>query len=498
MPISNAVAPNRVSSVLGYELKKGLEGVTGGYLPQRIAIIAEANSDSQVGLKTKFQFTSSDEVAVECGYGSPAHLAAIRVRGQINVGGIPTLVFPLPQAGGGVAQADSITTTGTATKSATQFIIVAGRYISFVVLKDESGDDILNKIKDAINAILDTPITAGAVAANALPTTAKWVGQSSADIVIEFAGEDIGLTFVVAETAAGAGEVLPDDALALFGSEWNTAVVNCLGATTTILDAYEAFNGNSTDKTGRYNAEDWKPFVAYTGSVLDTKASIIAITDARKLEQTNIFMSCPKSLSLPFEIAAVLCAVYTPRVEVDPKSDVLDAVMTGITPPQDLEVGDMAIYDNRDLIVKAGACTVILRDGNYVIKDFVTTYHPIGETPPQFRWVRNLAGIDFNVAFKTLFIDETFIKGKTILPDSSTSIDPNVIKPKDAKGLMINKLFVPFANDGILAESAYSIENCNVEINGTNPDRLDFVTPYKRSGFARILSTTAIANFNLG
>jgi len=496
--ISNAVAQDRVSSVIGYEIKKGLAGVTGGYLPQRIAVIAEANTDKQVGLKTKFAFTTADEVAVGCGYGSPAHLAARRLRGVLDVGGIPTLVFPLPENGAAVAQADSITTTGAATKSATQFVIVAGLYIPFTVLKSETGDDILNKIKDAINAVLETPIIADAVALNALPIIAKWKGLTSADIVIEFAGDDIGVNYTIAEVAAGAGEVLPTDAVALFGSEWNTQVVNCLGSTSTVLDAYELFNGNSTDKTGRYNAEDFKPCIVTSGTIEDDKDNLIAITDSRKLEQTNVVIPAPKSLSLPFEIAAVAVAVYAPRVEIDPKSDILDAALTGITPPQDLEVGDLDVYDNRDLVVKGGCSTVVLRDGVFYVKDFITTYHPVGEEPPQFRWVRNLAGIDFNIAYRTLYIDETFIKGKTILPDSNTSTDPNVIKPKDAKGLMINKLFVPFANDGIIADANYSIENCKVGINESNPDRFDFENPYKRSGFARIISTTAIANFYLG
>lgn len=497
--ISNAVAPNRVSTVLGYELKKGTAGVTGGYLPRRIAVIGEANTANQVGLKTKLQFTSADEVAVECGYGSPLHLAAKKLRGQRDVGGIPTFVFPLPEAGGGVAQEWDVTVTGNpASKNATQFIIIAGVSVAFTVLTTDDADAIVGKIKDAINAIIDLPVTGGTVALSALPITVKWVGQTSADVSIEFAGEDVGLTFAAAETAAGAGEVLPTNALSLFGSEWFTETVNCLGSTTTILDAYEAFNGNSTDKTGRYNAESWKPFICFTGTIEDDKDNLAIITDGRKLEQTNVVIPAPKSLSLPLEIAAVACAVYAPLVEFDPKSDALDHVLTGIVPPQDLAVGDLDVYDNRDFVVKVGCSTVELVDGNYIIKDLVTTYHPDGEIPPQFRWVRNLAGIDFNVAYRALFIDETFIKGKTILPDSNPSTDQNVIKPKDAKGLMINKLFVPFANEGIFSQSKYSIDNCDVQINGTNPDRLDFVTPYKRSGFARITSTTAIANFEFG
>lgn len=499
MSISTAIDPTRVSSVLGYALEKGFEGVTGGFLPQRIAVIAEANSDSQVGLKTKLVFTSADEVAKECGYGSPAHLAAKRLRGNtIDVGGVQTIVYPLPENVSAVAQAYSVTVTGTASKSATQYIIVAGIYVPFTVTPTDDADSILGKIKDAINALVDLPATGGTVATSALPVTVKWGGQTSAEVVLEFAGEDVGLTYAAAETAAGAGEVLPTDALELFGNEWNTIVVNCLGSTSTILNAYELFNGNSTDKTGRYNAENWKPFVAITGTVEDDKDNLIAITTGRKNEQTNVIMPAPKSLSLPLEIAAVTAGVYAPLVQSDPKSDILDVRLVGITPPQDLTAGDMNVYNNRDLLVKNGCSTVILADGDYFVKDFVTTYHPDGELPPQFRYVRNLAGIDFNTAYRTLFLDETYIKGKTILPDSNTSTDPNVIKPKDGKSVMINNLVIPFANAGIFADATYSIENMKVEIDGTNPDRLNFSIPYKRSGFARVISTTVIANFYLG
>ena len=109
-----------------------------------------------------------------------------------------------------------------------------------------------------------------------------------------------------------------------------------------------------------------------------------------------------------------------------------------------------------------------------------------------------MAGIDFNVAYRVMFLDETYIKGLTILPDSSVSRDPNVVKPKDGKSVMINNLIIPFSEAGIFADQAYSIENLQVSIDGTNPDRLNFRIPYKRSVFARIISTNAVANFYLG
>ena len=499
MAISTAVDPTRISSVIGYALKKGTEGATGGYLPQSIAIIAEGNTASQATLPTKLVFTSADEVAEVCGYGSPAHLAAKKVRGNsIDVGGVRTVVYPLPEAASAAAQVNNITVTGTATKSATQYIIVGGVYVSYTVLKDETGDTILAKIKDAVNAVFDLSMTAGAITTNILPLTAKWAGQTSNGIVVEFAGDDIGITPVNTEATAGAGEVLPTDALALFDNDWNTLVINALGTTTTVLDAYEAYNGNSTDGIGRYNSENFKPFVSITGTAEDDKDDLTALTDGRKNEQTNVIIPAPRSLSLPFEIAAVATALYSMMAQRDPKADMLDTRLIGIVPPQDLAAGDMDVYNNRDVIVKAGCSTTYLKDGDYFVKDFVTTYHPDGESPVQFRFVRNLAGIDFNIAYRTLFLDETYIKGKTIVDDGSPSQSENVIKPKQAKSVMINNLINPFINDGIIVDAAYSIDNMLVGIDGTNPDRLNFKIPYKRSGLARIVSTDVVANFNLG
>lgn len=499
MAISNAVDPTRISSVIGYALDKGTEGVTGGYLPQRIAIVAEANTANQAGLKTKLVFTSAVDVAKEYGYGSPAHLAARRLRGNNDVGGVGTVIYSVPEAGGAIAQEYTITVTGTPSKSATQNIIIAGVTVGFTVNKTDTPAIILAAIKDAVNTNINLPTIAGTVSATPdMPLTAKWKGESSADITVEFSGEDVGLTFAAADSTSGAGSVLPSDALALFGNEWNTTVVNALKATATVLDAYEAYNGNSDTRNGRYNAENFKPFVTISGTVESDTATLIALTDSRKNEQTNIVMPCPSALSLPLEIAAVAAFIYCPKVQRDPKLDIQDDILLGITGPQDQTVEDMNVYNNRDLIVKGGCSTVTFADGDYTVKDFVTTYHPDGEEPPQFRYVRDLAGIDFNVAYRTLFLDKAYILGKTILPDSNPSTDPEVIKPNDAKTVMIQNMIIPFADAGIFADSTYSVENVAVEIDGTNPNRLNFRIPYKRSGYARIISTNVVANFYLG
>jgi hypothetical protein len=51
---------------------------------------------------------------------------------------------------------------------------------------------------------------------------------------------------------------------------------------------------------------------------------------------------------------------------------------------------------------------------------------------------------------------------------------------------------------GLIVDAQFSKDNTTVELSGTNPDRLNTNFKYKRSGVARISSTTAEAGFNYG
>jgi phage tail sheath gpL-like len=493
----SAIEQSRLSAVLGYELVKGTEGVTSGYLPQRLAIVAEANTTKQVTMPTFLNATSAQEVAEAFGNGSPAHLSALNLDLNGVMGKIPTIFYSVEEAAGATAQSFEVGVTGTPSKSATQYIRVGGKRVSFTVASTDVAADIVVKIKAAIEADYNSPVLAGTIATT-LPLTAKWAGQSGIGIRVEFDQDtDIGLTYTSVRTN-GAGEKLPTDALALFGSSWNTVAVNCLSNTSTILNEYELFVGTSTDKTGRYNAEDWKPCVVVSGTEESDKAALIAITDARKLQQANVVVPCGNSLSIPLEIASAAAGRYALLANSDPKTDLIGTSLIGVVPPVDGVVGDLSAYDNRDFVVKGGCSTTKLNAGLYEMIDFVTTYHPDGENPAQFRYVRNLVGIDFNVKFAVRFNEQIFLAGKTILPDSSGSTTQGVIKPKQWKGILNDNVFKPFAEGGLFSDAEYSLEGCVVGINPTNGDRLDTEFPYKRTGTARISSVSGIANFELG
>ena len=72
-----------------------------------------------------------------------------------------------------------------------------------------------------------------------------------------------------------------------------------------------------------------------------------------------------------------------------------------------------------------------------------------------------------------------------------------MIKPKIWKGKVYD-LADDLVSRGLLVDADFMKKGTNVNLSTINPDRLETFFPYKRSGVARIASTTAQAGFNFG
>tara|TARA_R110000796_G_scaffold60642_9_gene140340 strand:- start:25305 stop:26831 length:1527 start_codon:yes stop_codon:yes gene_type:complete len=504
-----AISSDRVSKTVGYKILKGNFRNTTPNLPQKIAVLAEANTANQTGLDLDgVDVTSAQQAATLYGYGSPAH-QALRILKPLSgggVGSIPITVYPQAEQGGAAEKVITVTPTGTATANATHFIVVNGRTgvdgqnYSFNV---ETGDDeavISGKISDAINAVLSSPVigTTG-VAPDVAIATSKWKGITADDITVTIDTQDnaAGIVYASVSTASGSGLPAVTPALGKFGNEWNTIVLNSYGTNSTVMDELEAFNGvaDPSTPTGRYSADVFKPFVALTGTTDADLAALKVIGNARKIQMTIALCVAPNSLSLPLEVAANMAEKFALIAQDNPHLDVQDLVYRDIHVPL-TSIGDMENSDDRDLLVKAGVSTVQKINGNFVITDFVSTYHPDGELPPQFRYPRNI-NIDWNIRFGELLLVETFVIGKAIAGNFDIVSVGEVIKPSGYKQILFS-----YAEDlskrALISDAKFMQKSIVVEIDGTNPDRLNSEFSYKRTGYARIVSTEATAGFNFG
>ncbi|RDY57710.1 hypothetical protein [Flagellimonas nanhaiensis] len=502
--ISTAVGLERRSRTSGYKINKGFFNNEPQNLPQIIAVLGEANTANQTGLDvTPKEITTAKEAAEIYGDGSPLHqmFRILRPNTGDGVGGIPTVAFPQVSDAGASATDHEWTVTGTATANATHTIRIAGRSsldfqeYKFSVVIGDTATAVATKIKDAINSVLGSPVTANS-ALGVVTITTKWEGLTSASLQtgIEFSNA-AGISYSKSGETLGAGAVDLAASLDLFNDTWYTLLINPYGTAT--LDALEAFNGvpDPDNPTGRYDGQIFKPFMAFFGSVLDDKDDIVAITDAaaRKDQVTNVLCPAPKSAGFPWEAAANVVALFARIAQDTPHLDINNKSYPDMPVPTDGQIGDMANYENRDFLVKKGSSTVTLNNGKYTVQDLVTTYHPDGESPLQYAYARNL-NLDFNVSDNYRTLENLFVKDHVLVQDDQVTDVAKAIKPKEWKA-RVQELFIDLAEKALINDPEFSKNSLVVQISTINPNRFETFFRYKRTGIARIESTDVEAGF---
>lgn len=501
--LSTAVGDERRSRVSGYKINKGNFNLASENLPQNIVILGEANTANQAALDvSKKEVTSAFEAGELYGFGSPIHqiMRILRPISGQGIGGIPTFVIPQLSDVGASATVVTWDLTGVATKNATHKVVIAGREdldfksYSYTVSIGDTAAEVLAKIADAVNAVLNSPVSAAVVGAQIVFTT-KWEGLTSASIDISFNidGEAAGFVYALDSKVDGAGDIDLSAAFALFGSDWHTTVINPYDSK---LDVLEAFNGVPAPiASGRYNPIDFKPFLSFFGSVLDDKDDLAAITDAaaRQEEVTNVLCPAPLSKAFPWEAAANMVALFCRVMQDTPEIDVNGLSYPDMPVPSDGIIGDMSVYDNRDFLIKKGCSTVIYDKGSYKVQDLVNTYHVEDEVPLQFNYCRNL-NLDWNIADSYMILEKLKLKDKVLIGDLQSTDSKNAVKPKEWKAVLFG-LFEELAVKALINEPKFSKDSLQVGISETNPNRFETTFAYKRTGIARIESTTVEAGY---
>jgi len=499
------VGAERISRIVGYNVSAGNKATNSPNLPISIAILGQMNSANESGFdfSVPYTVTSAQQAGDLFGYGSPIHRIVSILRPQNGgVGGIPTVVYPVQKADSSATNTKTITPTGTATTNTTHTIVIAGRRALDVRfdINIQTGDgaaDISAKIADVISNSLSAPVVATLDSPVTLAVLgAKWSGLSSEfQLSVDTNGNAAGITYAIAETTPAAGVPSVTAALALIGNTWQNIIINAVGSDSTTLSAFEAWNGipSQTAPTGRYTGTIMRPAVVFTGSTLADPSSL---TSGRRNNCTICIAPAPLSKGFAFEAAANMVALYAPVAQNNPHIGAGGLNYPDMPVPADGVIGVMSDYNERDAIVKLGCSTVDLVAGVYQVQDMITTYRPIGDADPKFRYVRDLF-VDWNIRFAYYIKELLYVVDKTITADGAIVAVGNVITPKRWKQILA-ALATEFERRALIARASYMIENTTVTINSTNPNRLDTEFAYERTGIANISSTMAFANSYFG
>ncbi len=460
------------------------------------------------------QIISAKQAGALFGFGFQLHRLVEKAFDTNN--NIETWVIPQDEAGGGVKADGSVTFSGPATGSGVANLYVGGELnASFDVTSGDTATQIVAGLfaDFAANGPQNSPT---------LPTI-NGGNPEKLDLIVKNRGTygneyDISINLEATEKdAPGIGAVVipmlngltnPNlqDALDGLGTEDNqnekhfTMLVHGYGQEVTALDIISNYNGPGNTFVGNYSKLVSRPFVAVTGDTDPDEAALVALralADTRKLDRTNFVVPAPGSQTHPSEIGALVAGVVEATANVRAEEGYIDKPIPGARFGDDSERWTNK-YSNRDLAVKGGVSTTLVKGNQLTIQNLATFYRPddVAEESNGFRSVRNIAIIQNVIETVRLRFELPKWKNTTIVDDVSNVTDPaSKAKARDVDSVIDEfvDLAEDFASKAWVFSASFTIdklrEGGQVLIRG-NGTGFDTKLPIILSGEGGIFDTT--------
>lgn len=497
------LSQSAISRVVGVDISyKSFSKNGAQLLPQRLAVFAQANEGVEYS-NDKYEGEGSAAVVAErYGYGSPLHQVALQLYPETGTGAsFPVDFFPVDAPNNAVAATGSISVTGTATTGGSGKLYIGGKRCEFAIAKGDDGEAVMTAIKDAVNAVLEMPATAGditeetieEVTIKSLPFTAKWKGASGNKIKFYLLCDVEGVVFTIEQFTGGLIDPSTQLAAAFkkMGGVWYTFLLNTWDYTNTdILDLFFAEGEN------RWSVMVKQPCYSIVGCY-DKYADRVSITDTRTEDYVNALAVSVGSPEMPMSIAARWAFFAGETFDNNPAQDV-KSTLTGLLAGSDEA---QEIYTVRNNSIQKGSSTntkLSGENGNAVMNDFVTMYHPINAGKyPSKRYVVDIIKLQ-NICFNVrLIMEQDDLKGAPLVNDEDIVTNPKAVQPKTIVGYYCN-LADSLVKLAIIADAKYTKKNLTVAINSENPKRLDTTFPVKLSGNIEVSSNDIYFAFNFG
>lgn len=510
MAITKSLDIGAVASATSVSVKQKNQNNAASLRPEKIVVIGQASTGSSIATNELYLASGNpDDAGVLFGYGSPLHRMAKKLFPKAGNGSkVETYYLPVPAPSTGAAEVKTITATvgeNKVTKTFNGYIQlkdmifeaaadIAGKVatiahnnpakspkgtdlnsyeiksIPFTVLKGMTAAEVINALVDALDDYIEVPFGYSIDKDNTgvLTLTGKWVGSDSL-FELEIMDEDgnaptaakYGVAFTIAETteAAGVGTI-PDAALACIDEELGVTRVVSQYATTTVLDKLK-------DK-----------FEAWHEGLI---AQYVICYSAIKAPESQ-------TVSGTYDAQALITAGNARR------DDSINVQIVG-------DFGELRklTYAERDRLLKAGYSNIVKKsDGAYTLMDLVTFYHPVGKSNPLYRFDRDVTVVA-NVAydFMKTFRDSDEWKSIIIIAESDVTTNPAARSLKDVKAAVNTRIGL-LGIAGLIANYANAQKNTEVEIDSSNPNRININPNFEITGVGRIYDITNFVGFYFG
>lgn len=509
MAITKSLDVSAVASATSVSVKQQNQQTAANLRPEIIVCIGQAQTGKNVDTSKLYLASGNpDDAGVVFGFGSPLHRQARKLFPKAGNGSkVETYYLPVAAPENGAAAVKTITVTVAETgikKTVNGYFRfkdqifeaaadVAGKVATnahnnpakaprgtilnsyeitkypFSLSKGMTAAKVAEVIKEALDDYLELPFTMAA-SNGVLTLTSKWVGSDSLfdfDIVDDsneanpITQADCGVSFAIATAteSAGVGSI-SDAALALLTPELGVTRVVSQYATETVLDKLQdKFEAWHDGLTAQY-------VLCY---------SAIKAPESEDVEGT-------------YDLALLIENGNKRR------NDSINVQLVG-------DFGELRTleYGERDRLLKAGYSHLIrLADGAYKLMDLSTFYHPVGNSNPLYRFDRDVTVVG-NIAYDLMycFRDTEEWKSVIIAADGDVTTNPDVRTLKDVKAAVNTRISL-LGLAGMIANYKKAQENTQVEIDQSNPNRLNINPKFEITGVGRIFDFTNFIGFYFG
>lgn len=406
-------------------------------------------------------------------FGSGSMLAGM-VRKSLGANSFTeTWALPLADNVAGVTAKSTLVVTGPATAAGSISIYIGGKAVSVGVLPGDTAIAIASDIADAITGVTDIPLSAVVDGSSTthvlLEFKHKGLLGNAYPVLLNVGGESLPLGVGVTIPVMAAGTLNPsiEDALESLGdAQFRTIVMPYLDSTNlTLIETYLA------EKWGPMYSNDGH---AFSVTQLDS-ASAAVLGLGRNSPHLSIFETI-KSPTPAFEAAAVIGAVVAFNSAIDQARPLQTLPLPGIMPPP---LQDRLLLAERNVLLYSGIATTTTDSGGVVrIERAITTYKESSGGAPDESYLdyETLATLSYlRYDFRARFAVK-YPRHKLAADNVRAQAGQAIITPKGAKAEAVG-IFLDWENLGLVENADQFIRDLIVEVNATNPNRLDFYLP---------------------
>jgi phage tail sheath gpL-like len=401
----------------------------------------------------------------------------------------------VPDPGAGVQATGTITVVGTATAAGTLFVYIAGQLVQVAVASGDTPTIQATNLAAAINAIPSLPVQA-TPSVGVVTCTCNWKGLTGNDI-----------TCIPNYLGGPGGQFLPAGVTLTIATPWMTGGTGSPVFTTAIAAIQSLslpyvgmpYNDSGSESTwateyGFGATGRWAYSRQQYGYVVDAYRDTFANSITRGLGTNSPVISSMAIEQLApspiWEWTAAYAGLAANSSTDDPAQPMQTLEMVGILPAQSQFRYSQAQLNS--LSLSGFAIQATAPDGNPMIMREQTQYqlNSFGQGDTAFGLLTVLATLAFLLNSMKSAITSKYARVK-LVPDG-TAYGPGqaIVAPNVIKAELVSE-FVTWQTNGLVANMQQFINNLVVQIDTTNPNRVNVLWPPQLAGQLRIFAVLA-------